>query len=273
MKRSIKLIVVSFCIAIAGFAQNEMVLEGTYQGDNLYVQNPFASSGVGFCIIDVKINGQTSIDEINSSAFEIDFSSYQLKQGEPVIVKITYKDGCSPRVINPEVLRPSSSFVIKSIEVKMDGTLSWTTTNESGALPYYIEQYRWNKWIRVGEVEGKGTKGEHTYNFKVNLHSGRNKFRIKQVDFSKKPRYSNEVELRRSPVSEVFIGNEDPTKIETSIRFVDENGKLTETMYEVMDQYGSLVRKGFGKEVDVKSLNRGIYYVSYDSKTEQVEIK
>ena len=71
----------------------------------------------------------------------------------------------------------------------------------------------------------------------------------------------------------MFIGNEDPTKIETSIRFVDENGKLSETMYEVMDQYGSLVRKGFGKEVDVQSLNRGIYYVSYDSKTEQIEIK
>ena len=94
MKKSLGLIVLGIAFISSGFAQEEMVLEGTYQGRNLYVQNPFASSGVGFCVVSVEVNGQTSIDEINSSAFEIDFLSYQLKKGQPVQVKIEYKSDC-----------------------------------------------------------------------------------------------------------------------------------------------------------------------------------
>jgi len=254
-------------------AQNEIVLEGTYQGSNLYIQNPFAESGVGFCIVDVKVNDQTSIDEISSSAFEIDFSSYSVQKGESVVIKIIYKSDCSPRVINPEVIRSSSTYVVKNIKVDGDGVLNWSTSSESGSLPYYIEQFRWNKWIKVGEVKGIGVSGDHNYTFKTTPHSGPNKFRIKQIDFTKKARESKEVRLLRSNTSEVFIANEDVSKIETTIKFKKEYGALVETMYEVTDQYGSLVRKGYGKEVDVKSLNKGIYYVSYDNKVEMIEKK
>ena len=34
-----------------------IILEGNYQGKNLYVQNPFSSIGVGFCVSEVLING------------------------------------------------------------------------------------------------------------------------------------------------------------------------------------------------------------------------
>ena len=69
-----------------------IVLEGHYQGKNLYVQNPFAGSGVGFCTFEVTVNGNVTTDEWNSSAFEIDFTVQQLKIGDPVIVKIKHKD-------------------------------------------------------------------------------------------------------------------------------------------------------------------------------------
>jgi len=50
-----------------GFAQNEtsIVHEGHYQGKNLYVQNPFAGSGVGFCVIKVTVNGDVTTDQIS----------------------------------------------------------------------------------------------------------------------------------------------------------------------------------------------------------------
>ena len=51
-------------------ATGVIVLEGHYQGKNLYVQNPFAGSGVGFCTFEVTINGEVTTDEVNSSAFE-----------------------------------------------------------------------------------------------------------------------------------------------------------------------------------------------------------
>ena len=109
MEKIIGILSLVLILTTGALANQEMVLEGTYQGENLYVQNPFASSGVGFCVTNVLINGQQSIDEINSSAFEIDFSSYQLSKGASVKVKIEYKDDCTPRVLNPEVLKPSST--------------------------------------------------------------------------------------------------------------------------------------------------------------------
>ena len=132
-------------------AQQEMVLEGTYQGQNLYVQNPFASFGVGFCVVNVTVNGRQSTDEINSSAFEIDFASYQLIRGAAVEVKIEYKDDCTPRVLNSDVLIAASTYIIASMEVTPDGLFSFSTKNESGELPFVIEQKRWNKWVKVGQ--------------------------------------------------------------------------------------------------------------------------
>ncbi len=101
MKTLFNIIAIVFLTSFSASAQNEMVVEGTYQGENLYVQNPFSSSGVGFCVIEVMINDQLSIDEINSSAFEIDFTSYELSSGQDATVNITYKDGCTPRCLNP----------------------------------------------------------------------------------------------------------------------------------------------------------------------------
>ena len=35
-----------------------IVLEGQYQGKNLFVQNPFSEAGVGFCVFEVTVNEQ-----------------------------------------------------------------------------------------------------------------------------------------------------------------------------------------------------------------------
>ena len=127
----------------AVFAESgELVLEGTYQGKNLYVQNPFSNSGVGFCVYEVRINDQVTTDEVNSSAFEIDFLSFQLAIGTPVTIKIKHKDGCKPRVLNAEVIKPRSTYQIISIASDADGKLNWKTSGEMGTLPFIVEQYR-----------------------------------------------------------------------------------------------------------------------------------
>ena len=252
-------------------AQQEMVLDGTYQGQNLYVQNPFASSGVGFCVTNVTVNGQQSIDEINSSAFEIDLTSYQLVKGATVEITIEYKDDCSPRVLNPDVLRPTSTYVITSMSITSNGLLTFSTSNESGELPFIVEQKRWNKWIKVGTVKGKGNTGINEYQVKLKPHSGKNTFRIKQIDFSRKPRYSQEKRLIRSAVKEVFIANENILKISQSIMFTDDAGNEVSTMYEIFNRTGLLVKTGFGSEVDLSDLKKGDYFINYDNKMDQIK--
>ncbi|MCB0430309.1 MAG: hypothetical protein H6585_14255 [Flavobacteriales bacterium] len=261
MKRSIIGIIILTLFSLPSMA-GVIVLTGSYQGKNLYVQNPFAGSGIGFCTFEVTVNGEIATDELNANAFEIDFSNYQLELGAPVEVKIKHKDDCKPKVLNPEVLKPRSTFEIISIKVESngdDGILKWQTRNESGSLTYVVEQFKWNKWVRVGEVEGKGSATPNDYSFDVTTHSGVNKFRVKQTDFSGRPRYSTPANFNSKKPEITFT----PVKVKDMIDFSGE------TMYEIYDSYGNIVKKGKGNKVEVTNLEKGIYYLSYDNKTEQ----
>lgn len=238
-----------------------ILLEGNYHGKNLYVQNPFASEGVGFCTFEVQVNGQVTTDEINSSAFEIDLSFFQLELGSPVEIRISHKDDCRPKVVNPEVLKPMSTFEVASIGISKEGVLEMTTTNETGKLPYVIEQFRWNKWVEVGEFEGKGSPEKNDYEVQLTtVHSGRNRFRVKQKDHRSKPRYSFEAKIN-SPLPEVTFEPGDGKKASDAINF------SSSTLYEIYNAYGNIVAKGVAKRVDVSGLEKGIYYLNYGTKT------
>jgi len=241
-----------------------IVLEGNYQGKNLFVQNPFSEAGVGFCVYEVTVNDQVATDEINSSAFEIDLGNFGLKIGEKGVVKIKHKDGCTPLVLNPEVLRPKSTFDIVRQAVGADCTYSWTTSNETGELPYMVEQKRWNKWVKVGEVMGIGSPGQHTYEFKVTPHSGENTFRVKQVDLTKRSRYSDVVKYTDPTVTIVTWS---PPKPKDEILF------SKATLYEIYDQYGNIVRRGYGDRVDINMLRKNLYYLNYDARMGETFIK
>jgi len=48
-------------------------IEGSYQGKNLYVQNPMDDDGFGYCATKVTVNGDIMPGGTNMGAFEIDF--------------------------------------------------------------------------------------------------------------------------------------------------------------------------------------------------------
>lgn len=254
------------CLFVLGgfsvFAQGGViVLEGNYQGKNLYVQNPFASGNVGFCVTEVTVNGNVTTDETQSSAFEVDFKPHQLKIGDKVEVKIKHKADCKPKVLNPEVLKPKSTFEVISMSVEGDGMLKWQTKGEQGKLAFVVEQFRWNKWVKVGEVDGVGTAATNSYEFKVSPHSGKNQFRVKQTDYSGQPRLSKPVDYM-SKVCDVTFS---PQKAAKDINFAC-GETPTETMYEIYDQYGNIVKRGFGDKIDVSNLPKGGYFLNYDNK-------
>jgi hypothetical protein len=261
--------VLSFLFLFAGIqfihAQGGVIiLEGNYQGKNLYVQNPFLSGGVGFCATEVKVNGNITTDETNSSAFEIDFKPWKLNIGDKVEVKIYHREDCKPKVLNPEVLKPKSTFEVVSMSADKEGTVKWTTKSETGKLAYAVEQFRWNKWVKVGETEGNGTPTTNEYSFKVTPHSGKNMVRVRQTDYSGQPRLSKPVEFM-SDLPEVEFA---PIKASRDINFFakGKSDKPVETMYEIYDQYGNIVKKGFGSKVDVSNLPKGGYFLNYDNK-------
>jgi hypothetical protein len=232
-----------------------IVVEGKYQDKNLYVQNGYSGSGVGFCTYEVTINGKTTTDEVNSSAFEIDFKAYQIVPGTPVVVEIRHKDDCSPKVLNPEALKPKATFQVINISIDKDGLLKWSTKNEMGSLPYVVEQFRWNKWIPVGEVQGGGKMDNNSYTFQTTAHSGENKFRVKQIGYGGIPKSSDNVSF----VSTIGQPTYTISKDKSGIKFSGE------TLYEVYDAYGNVVKRGFGNDLNITTLNKGSYYLCYDN--------
>lgn len=268
MKKLLIVTVACILFSAASALAGIIVIEGNYQGKNLYIQNPFGSSGVGFCVTEVLVNNQVTTDETNSSAFEVDFKNFKLKLGDKIEVKIKHKDDCKPKVLNPEVLRPRSTFeIVNNMSISKDGLLKWSTKGETGKLPYIVEHYVFNTWKKVGEVEGNGSASLNEYSFKVVPHSGKNQFRVKQIDYTNQPRLSKYVDfLSTSPELDF-----QPKKASNIIEFVQlKNPKASgETMFEIYDQYGNIVKKGYSNQVDVSNLTKGIYYIIYDGKSDQ----
>lgn len=240
-----------------------IIVEGKYQNKNVYVQNAYSQSGVGFCVFAVYVNGKLTNDEINTTAFEIDLEQLKLKYGQDITIKIFHRDGCTPpRVLNPDALKPIPTFEIVNMKMTNEGLLTWTAKSESGPFPYIVEQFRWNKWIYAGEVQGVGTPGEHNYKFQVNvLHSGENKFRIKQVGYQ--PKYSQEIKIIASVPRCIFSLSKNSKEI----------GFSCGTLYEVYDYYGTIVKKGYGVKIDIANLNKGGYYLCFDNSIAELKKK
>lgn len=253
---------VSVFLCLKGFSQaGTLILEGNYQGKNIYVQNPNAASGVGFCVTEVLVNGNITTDELNMNAFEIDLKAQKLIIGQKLEIKIKHKEDCKPKILNAEVLKPKSTFEIVSIKTEKDGLLKWSAKLESGKLTYVVEQFRWNKWVKVGEVEGDGATSVNDYSFKVTPHSGKNLIRVRQTDYTGKPRLSKPVDFISDVANIVFS----PIKASKTINF-SFSDKPIETMYEIYDQFGNIVKRGFGSTVDISNLLKGGYFLNYDNK-------
>jgi len=258
MKTRIALLALISVLSLQAFA-GVIVVEGKYQLRNLFVLNGQSPTGVGFCVYEVIVNGEITTDEVNSDAFEVDLSQFGFELGDEVEVRIKHKDGCSPRVLNPEALEPLPTFDMKEITVSADGLLEWTTVNEQGALPFVVQQFKWNKWVNLGEVQGQGTSNENNYQFKLVPVSGENKVRVIQKSFSGKIRTSNPVRFE-SPKDEVTYAYD---KKRNEITFSDE------TAFEIYNRYGQIAKRGYGKSVSVSNLRKSTYYLTYDSSMDE----
>lgn len=254
-----------FCLTFALFnlKASVLIVEGKFQNKNIFIQNSFGGNGVGFCATEIKVNGKITTDEVNSSAFEIDLTAMNIKPGQKVVIEISHKNDCMPVVLNPEVLKPRPTFEVVSMNINSAGILKWTAKNESGSLPYIVEQFKWNKWVYVGEIQGLGNPENHDYAFQILTHSGENKFRVKQVGLSSSPKVSSAVIINSTVDKPFFMITKDNKFIQYT----------NETAFEIYDAFGTIVKKGFGKETDIQNLTKGKYYLCYDNQVSEFDKK
>jgi hypothetical protein len=196
------------------------------------------------------------MSNIQSSAYEIDLS--HLKDQDPVSIKITHKDDCKPKILNPQVIKASSTFAFSSFHVEKDKII-WATKGEKPKGKHFIEHFVNNSWMVVKELAGKESVIVNTYNeVAKSHHSGLNKYRIKYIE--------HEGQIFYSPVVE-FVSDLPP--IDFYPKRVTDKIYLTprEAVFELLDAYGNVVKKGNGKEIDMTDLGSGVYYLNTDNKT------
>jgi hypothetical protein len=162
-------------------------------------------------------------------------------------------------VINPSILEPQPTFEIVDMSVSKSGLIDWTTTGESGSLPYIVQQFKWNKWVRIGEIEGKGTPGKNSYSFQAVEVSGTNKFRVIQKNSNGVFKSSNSVQFQsfKEDVTVVY------DKKQSALKF------SSETNFELYNIYGQIVKRGFGSEVDLAAFRKDEYYINFDNQSEK----
>ena len=266
MSRTIFILLVGFVFSFAASSQDSLVLQGHYNGKNLYVINPTVVVGKdsSFCVKKVAVNNQPTNDEIHSNSFQIDFTQLLLQIGAPVKVSITYGKGCAPNIVNPEVLQTKSSFSFVTAKAEKSTKLIWTVKGDLYSS-FIIEEFRWNKWMTIAEVDNMDTIKKNTYSYKIKPHFGMNQFRISHTDEKGNTVYTKLIKCQAPPaVKEIFLT---ATKVTDDITFTGE------TTFEIFDDSGNFISDGYGDKVSITDLPKGKYTVNYDNKTEVISKK
>ena len=77
-----KILLIGFILLQISLAKaGEIVIEGTFDGKNIFVSNPMIEDGT-FCTISIYVNGQKVNDNPNSSAYEINLTGMGFKIGD-----------------------------------------------------------------------------------------------------------------------------------------------------------------------------------------------
>ncbi len=235
----------------------EMVLKGIYQGKDLYIINPMLDIGEEYCAYEVIINEEPFNDVINSSAFRITLEYVGLQFGQEYQIVIKHHEDCAPKLVNPEVLKPLSTYELVNYELGYNNILKFNTTHESGKLNFHVEEFRWNKWIKIGEIPGEGGPEDRSYSQKVYPYNGENRYRVYQVDHLNRTFYSDEIVIE---VEKEEITVTTPLKkIKKEIVFSGE------TYFAVINEYGEELISGNGIVVDVSNLKKGEYFLNFEN--------
>lgn len=167
----------------------EISITGKYQGNNLYVQNPFATDRSSYCTERVFVNDKLVLTNPVVSAFEIDLSHLPL--GTPISIRIFHKDGCVPMIVNPQAIATDDGFRFLTFIVEGEN-LKWITTNESGSCHFYIERLEEDSWVEVADIPAKGQPANNFYKLPALHLEGFNTYRIRFVQPEGEVVYSSE---------------------------------------------------------------------------------
>ena len=243
-----------------------LTVEGTFQGKNIYVQNPMTDEG-GFCVDSIYINDTKHDINVVVSAFEIDFKSMNFQIGDSIHLIIYHKLDCKPKILNTFHYYPRRSSPVSKLEVRND-TLFFSVKGIELA-PIFLETYRWNRWIKLDTII-KNSPTQFHYLLKTISHSGENKFRVT---------YPTSVgSLGVSETVNYFYKQADiKYSVDRKTRVVTFSEP---TNYEVYTVKGNVLTSGFGTSINLSDFsievcdnNDELFYLNLDNRNEKLKMR
>jgi len=238
----------------------ELVLQGVYQGNDVFVRNPYSRETNDFCTQEVYVNDNLVFDNPMVSAFKITLS--HLSIGDLVVIRIKHRDSCSPEIVNAHVLQPSGEFRILSYQAN-NNSLNWYTTGELPGGSFSIEQLqvidKQPEWVKINEIPGKGDAKQNGYSVSPKHFMGENKYRIVYTDRQGKKYSTMDIAYTSTQDPVTFYPKSVTTKLTLS----------REVPYRITDRYGKLVKEGIGSIIFLQDLKPGEYFLEIENRTEK----
>jgi len=231
------------------------VLSGVYQGQSLYIQNPYLISEGKFCIDTIRVNNLDIYTNPQISAVKLHFGKEMLFT--PVMVMIKHNENCKPKFINPEAILYHSSFKFDSLTVN-DSLISWHSKGEKIEGLYSVEKLNGTYWQSVNTINPKGQFEGSSYVYYPEFDQGGNRFRIKYSLPDNRYIYSQEVEL--------FYYADQITFSPKSV--IDQMTLSQYADYKIMDSKRNVILSGSGQVVPLRKLKRGDYFIYLEGATE-----
>ena len=256
------LISIFLLIFCSGHSQSKLTIDGfvTAAQKALYFQNPLVEDLNNYCVDSVYLNSQKIQLNFHLAAFMIELERFGLRIGDSVNIVVYHKSGCKPKLLTNNHLPRYFPFV--SVEIKIDGDYSIQMKKED--FQYIQPQiYIWNKWLNLDSIVSNQLDSFSRMEGKFWLPFGKHNARIAAYNQQGYAAYSKEF---------IVEGSSKPNSYELvhqskKIRFI------RSSHYEIYNTYGVRLLKGYDSHIDVKGLNKGVYYLNYELENFKIEIE
>ncbi|TAF33502.1 MAG: hypothetical protein EAZ57_10385 [Cytophagales bacterium] len=249
-------ILLTFCLWACAVQAGEISLSGLYTGSsNLFIQ----CNGAGIkenCITSIEVNSK-KVAFPKSLAFEINLKT-TVKVNEQVTVKIIYGAGCTPKIINPQIIKSQEEFGFVSVTASAEG-LSWTAKGEKRYSQYIVQVFKGGSWSDEQAVACKGVGGNQTYTSKLTHSAGNNKYRVKYIESGGKTMLSSEAAFTAQSSEITFY----PQRVTAKITFSQK------VKFKITDTANKTLKEGDALTIDCSDLPMGVYTLEFAGKKEK----
>ena len=242
-----------YSISMAG----EIVLSGAYQGQDVFVRNPFNRATSSFCTQNVFVNDRLVLENPKVSAYKIDLS--YLKPNDLVVIRIEHAEGCRPTIINSHVLKDVKDFEFLSAEVD-NNSVRWSTSGEKEKGLFIIERMDSREaWTALDRVNAKMGTRDNLYAVPAQHQRGDNQYRIKYEAQSGAVTYSLDLYYTKTDTLITFR----PAIATSQLTLSDS------TAFKIFSFDGQLVKQGSGREILLLNLKPGEYLLEIQNRREK----